>query len=57
MEEFKNQYDSILKDIEILNNYSDYVGTTNSTIWKNVGVSDVAKYIKYVKEYSIIRQT
>lgn len=50
-EEFKQQYALILENIDKLNKNSDFVGAVHSTIWNNVGVKEVAKYINYVKLY------
>ena len=46
---FLTSYDEILKDLELLNAYSDYSGTVHSTIWDNVGVDEVATYIGYAR--------
>ena len=50
-EDFKKQYALIIAAIDVLNVNSDFVGATHATIWDNVGVKDVATYVKYVREY------
>lgn len=49
-EDFKQRYNLIMKNIELLNVQSEYVGAVHATIWDNVGPDEVAKYIRYVKE-------
>ena len=50
-EVFKDQYALIIDAIYSLNVNSDYVGETHATIWDNVGVDDVVKYVMYVREF------